>query len=527
MTERPLSDAPDVQLDTLEAKGLIKLATVRPELEYLFRHALVQDAAYGSLLKQERRELHGRVGEALESLFPERREELAPVLAMHFEQAGDRDRAVDYFVEAARHALRQNAIQESYGAYDRAATLIGEAQAPGGIAPPAETAEESRRRRRRDIEIQVGKAEAGYSFLSAEGSLGLLDGVVADAEALGDLDLIGHVHTLIALGRLQAGEPDASPAVARSLKRIDEVGEALGDPSLRAIPLALVGMAQVFSGYPREGVAKMEEAVPILEGGPDSIGAAFARGALAVGYAILGQFEQADAAAEYARELAERGDLIAQLDAKISESMVRAQEGRLDLALPLASECVERSQETGASACVLASSWVLGDVFHRQGRFAEAKEVLSLGSDVSSAVDRRVWRPTLQAWLGSAAAALGEVPEADWEHDLATSESIGNRGGVAGIRWKRAEALAARGELDKAVADFEASAAIYEDAGARPNLARTLRAWGDALLRAGRTDEAKPILRRSLGLFEELGLESEAEQVRTALSLDGTTIAFG
>src|ERR1041385_2925736 len=103
----------DVQLETLEAKGLIRLAAVRPELEYLFRHALVQDAAYGSLLKQERRDLHGRVGEALEELFPDRREELAPVLAMHFEQAGERDRAIDYYVEAAEHALSQNAIQES------------------------------------------------------------------------------------------------------------------------------------------------------------------------------------------------------------------------------------------------------------------------------------------------------------------------------------------------------------------------------------------------------------------------------
>ena len=55
----------DTQLETLTAKGLVRLATLSPELEYLFRHALVQDAAYGSLLKQERRDLHGRVGEAL------------------------------------------------------------------------------------------------------------------------------------------------------------------------------------------------------------------------------------------------------------------------------------------------------------------------------------------------------------------------------------------------------------------------------------------------------------------------------
>src|SRR6185369_1566904 len=104
----------DTQLDTLEAKGLIRLATYQPELEYLFRHWLVQDAAYGSLLKQERKELHRRVGEALEELYPERVGELAAVLGMHFEQAGDTDRAIEYLVAAGRYALDRNAITEAY-----------------------------------------------------------------------------------------------------------------------------------------------------------------------------------------------------------------------------------------------------------------------------------------------------------------------------------------------------------------------------------------------------------------------------
>jgi predicted ATPase len=114
----------DTQLETLQERGLVRLATVRPELEYLFRHALVQDAAYGSLLKQERRELHGQVGEALEQLYPERVGELAPVLAMHFEQAGEPEKAITYLAEAGEHALRQNAIQEGFAAYDQAASLI-------------------------------------------------------------------------------------------------------------------------------------------------------------------------------------------------------------------------------------------------------------------------------------------------------------------------------------------------------------------------------------------------------------------
>jgi len=68
------------RLTQLESHGLIRLAATQPELEYLFRHALVQDAAYASLVKADRKQLHLAVGEALESLYPEQvaSRELAP-----------------------------------------------------------------------------------------------------------------------------------------------------------------------------------------------------------------------------------------------------------------------------------------------------------------------------------------------------------------------------------------------------------------------------------------------------------------
>ena len=277
----------DVQIQTLEAKGLIRLAALQPELEYLFRHALVQDAAYGSLLKQERRELHGRVGDALESFYPDRRGELAPILAMHFEQAGETDKAIDYFAEAGRHAVEGNAIQEAYAAFDHAARLIGE-EPPAAAGETPTTKEEADRRRRREIEVQIGRAQAGYSFRAPEEAIDALEAIVAPAEELGDLELIGQVHMFIALGRLQNGDSATDPVVKRSLDRMREVGEALGDRTLLATPMALVGLTQVFTGPVRTGVATLEEAVPQLEAGKDSIGAAFARGALAMGYANLG-----------------------------------------------------------------------------------------------------------------------------------------------------------------------------------------------------------------------------------------------
>lgn len=509
--------ASEMQLDTLEAKGLIRLAAYRPELEYLFRHWLVQDAAYGSLLKQERRELHLLVGKALEALYPDRLVELAGVLALHFEQAGETDKAIEYLVAAGRHALDRNAIREAYSSLDRAAKLL----------PPAEVDENEALARQR-LEIDVGRMRASFSFAPVNELLSDLERMLPAAERVGDPESIATIHLLIALTRLHAGDQPSDPAVKRSLDRIAEVGDELHDPSLRAMPLALVGLNQVFSGPIRDGVKALEEAVPLMEARQNSIGAAFARGALAIGYAQLGEFDKAEEAAGYASELAASGDLIAELDARIAQSMVQSQRGRLEEAAPLALACVNRAEETGATACVMASSFVLGDVYHRQGRFAEAREALQRGTDIALVVDRKGWRPTLQAWLGSAQSALGlEADEGQWEEALATARSIENRVGEAGILMKRAEVRVRRGELDEASADFAASAAILEAEGARPALARTLRAWGETLTAAGKPDEARAKLQRALALFEEMGIAPEAEQVRGLLGNSAVVTAAG
>ena len=506
----------EAQLDTLEAKGLIRLATSRPELEYLFRHWLVQDAAYGSLLKQERRELHRLVGEALEALYPDRGGELAGILAIHFSEAGETDKAIDYLLAAGRFAMDRNAIAEAYSAFDRAATLL----------PPAgDTDDEATRRRR--VEIELGRGRSGWTFRPIEEIIADLDAIIPAAERLGDLELLAPLHLALAMSRMGHGEQASDPQVKRSLDRVAQIGEALHDPSLRALQLAIIGLTQVFTGPIREGVTALEEAVPLLEQRHDFIGAAFARGSLAIGYASLGEFEKAEKAARYATELAEGGDVIAQLDALIAESMVRSARGQLEDAVPIAQACVMRAEETGASACVVVSTWVLGDIYQRQGRFQEARETLRRGNELALVVDRMMWRPTLQAWLGTAATALGDyaAAEGSWDDALATVRSVGNRVGEAGILHKRAEALARREDHSAALHDFADSAAILEDLGARPHLARVLRAWGESLRALGRTAESNVTLRRAQGLFEGMGITPEAEAVRKSLTGEAYDLA--
>jgi tetratricopeptide (TPR) repeat protein len=114
------------QLHHLEEADLVHLAQSRPELEYLFRHALVQEAAYHSLLKADRAHIHQVAGRTLEQIFAEQQDELAPVLAHHFLAAGDHQRALTYFSQAAEHALATFANREAERHYRQALALLPE-----------------------------------------------------------------------------------------------------------------------------------------------------------------------------------------------------------------------------------------------------------------------------------------------------------------------------------------------------------------------------------------------------------------
>jgi tetratricopeptide (TPR) repeat protein len=107
-------------LDSLTTSGLIRLAQTEPEQEYVFKHALVRDAAYSSLLKQERRELHRAAGEAIEQASRARLDDVAPILGMHFDEAGEYARARHFYSVAAENAARRFANAEAIMLYDHA-----------------------------------------------------------------------------------------------------------------------------------------------------------------------------------------------------------------------------------------------------------------------------------------------------------------------------------------------------------------------------------------------------------------------
>jgi class 3 adenylate cyclase/tetratricopeptide (TPR) repeat protein len=103
----------DSRLEYLEEIQLIRERKRMEELEYLFKHALAQEVAYDSILVQRRKELHKSVADSIEKVFNERLHEFYGMLAYHYSQAEDLDKAEEYLIKAGEEALKSSASAEA------------------------------------------------------------------------------------------------------------------------------------------------------------------------------------------------------------------------------------------------------------------------------------------------------------------------------------------------------------------------------------------------------------------------------
>jgi predicted ATPase len=129
-------------LDRLIAAGLLFRQGVPPHATYLFKHALVRDAAYGTLLREGRRALHARIADILERRFAEIAERQPELLARHYAEAGLIEKAARLWGKAGQQSLERSALVEAIEQISRALALIA--------ALPATTA-----LRREQLRLQV------------------------------------------------------------------------------------------------------------------------------------------------------------------------------------------------------------------------------------------------------------------------------------------------------------------------------------------------------------------------------------
>ncbi len=165
-------------LDRIVAAGLLFRQGVPPDASYLFKHALVQDAAYGALLREPRRALHARIAEVLQSRFADVAENQPELLARHYTEAGLIQKAAALWGKAGQRSLERSAYVEASTQFNQALTQI--ASLPDSVAL-----------RREQIKLQVALANAlmqtkGYAALETNEAFDQARTLIERAEALGE-----------------------------------------------------------------------------------------------------------------------------------------------------------------------------------------------------------------------------------------------------------------------------------------------------------------------------------------------------
>jgi predicted ATPase len=167
-----------LSLDRLTAAGLLFRQGVPPQASYLFKHALVQDAAYSTLLREPRRALHSRVAETIEHEFAHIAENQPELLARHCNEAGLIEKAANLLGKAARRSLERSAFVEAVEQLTRALNLIGALPATPDL-------------RRMQIEFQVMLITPlihvkGYAASETKAAAEQARVLIEKAEALGE-----------------------------------------------------------------------------------------------------------------------------------------------------------------------------------------------------------------------------------------------------------------------------------------------------------------------------------------------------
>jgi class 3 adenylate cyclase/tetratricopeptide (TPR) repeat protein len=546
------------RLHTLERKEFLRRerrSAVAGERQYVFRHALVRDVAYGQLPRAARADKHRRAAEWIQALSPDRAEDRAELLAHHYGSALEFARAAGQdtitLAERARLALRD--------AGDRALDLNAFVAAVRWYGAALELWPDGDPERSRLL-LRLGQARFHAEQAGDEELADARDGLLAQ----GDREAAAEAEALLSRLARFRGRGDATMEHARYAARLLEATE----PS-RAKALVLVNLASALmeSGHPAEAIQAGREAVAIAEElgleelrgralnylgcarveGGDFAGAADLEQAVAITVQVNSPYSAA-AYGNLSNVLAALGDLTRafELHAKGREAAERfalagelrwSQEdriyedywkGRWDAALRGADEFLAESEAGSRTFVEVGCRLVRGRIrlarADRDGALQDAAAAVRFARQTK---EPQILQPAL-AFQARALLAAGSVEKAsglasellamlvrqravaaepDWSGELAVvlqalgrgTELVDFAAQVTPLTpWLQAATALARGEFGRA-------ADLYAEIGSRPDEAFARLSEGRWLLTNGRRAEGNAVLGRALAFYREVG----------------------
>jgi class 3 adenylate cyclase/tetratricopeptide (TPR) repeat protein len=472
---------------------------------YVFRHALTQETAYGSLLERHRRAYHADIAHAIEELYEGRTEEVAELLALHFGRSEEAEKAVDYAILAADRAQRRWANNE-------ALTYFGDAFRCLDLMPDTET------NRLRRVDAVLKQADVKYALGQYTDHLQALEKIRDIVEQTGDplRRATWHYWTGF-LHSLTGGRPEVAIEHCREAVKIASTD---GLEEIDAFASSCLAQVYVTAGKPREAVEAGERAVSSFEARGDLWWAARTFWFLSIAANALGDWE---ASLNYCRRGLEHGVVLSELRFKSVQAVgwwrmgsTYIQQGNLERGLQCCDEAfaltpIPRDAVMAKAACGYAEI--------KAGRVDAGIAGLSEAAAWLDRSDLRYSHVFYALWLAEGHLRRGDRATARPLLDdlLNTCRKAGYVHLEGRACWLIADCLAA--DAPATAEDYVGSAMrIFEDVGARNDLARAMLTRAALLQKDGNHARARRLLEQAGTIFEALHTLDEAARVNSAFA---------
>ena len=449
-------------LDRLIQSGLLFRQGEPPHANYLFKHALIQDAAYGTLLREPRRALHARIAEALKSQFAEIAESQPELLARHYTEAGLIDKAAAFWGKAGQRSLERSALVEGAEQLKRALEQI--------VTLPATLA-----RRSEEIKLQVGLVNAlmhvkGYAAPETNVAAERAHLLIEEAERIGE----SQEPLLLFAAVFSLWVPSFNAFNGNVMRKRAAELLALAEKHRETVQLMVahraMGLALTATGDIAKGRVHLDQAMALYE--PALHRPLATRFGQDVGVAILSfrslalwvlgyparALSDTKQALTFAREIGQTPTLMYAL---AYQAMLLTLLGDYGPALALAIELNSLADGKGSLYWKAAGTMNQGEALALTDKAAVAVPTLIAGITAWKAVGSTAWLPLRLSYLAKAYVGLHQFDEASRciVEAISTFEETGER-------WCTAEVKRVAGEiaLKSSDPDWSKAEACFQEA---------------------------------------------------------------
>lgn len=345
---------PRPHLQTLTVEELVREWDQAPELEYMFKHALMQEAAYDLLLMRRRKGYHRQVGEVLEELYPQRLGELAPLIGRHFWLGEDWPRAAKYTMQAGVEAERAGAPREASDQYQRAYEALNKMPA----ARPDDI-----------VHAILSWVRTAYKLVPADVVLERLAEAEHVARALEDKRQLAL--TLNWTGNVYCGMGLPSGGVPALVEGY-RLAEELGTEDL-VLGWTFLLSESIVDQDPRSAVSQMDHIIETARKHHNEDIEAHAIGMKAMTHARLGEFAQAREALRVALDLAGKINSPVKLaDVHSAAAFMYYDMGEVQRGIQYSLQAAEAALQVGGYECGIFGLYSAGMGYLQQGALDEA-----------------------------------------------------------------------------------------------------------------------------------------------------------